>query len=141
MFSTSFEHNKAGSGRKGKSGFGGVLDVERPQTDIVIQNCSFSSNNAENEGHDMYLRKVSRLRMANCVLASELTAKSHSLWTRDFVFLNVWNTSFEAGNSSADNNRNVQKQLPLEPVYSGWNKSCKITESPYASGKQNEILF
>ena len=148
MFSTSFEHNKAESEGKGKRGFGGVFYVTRPKTDMVIQNCTFHSNIAENEGHDMYLRKVSKLRMANCVLASELTSKSNSLWTRDVVSLDVWNTSFRTRNSSLVNINNLRKPQNLAHVAENWNGvtgnwsrevqnwtgSWVIFETPYASG-------
>ena len=99
----------------------------------MVQNCSFYLNTAENEGHDMYLKKVSKLRMANCLLASELASKSHSLWAADVVSLNVWNTSFTTGNPS--NDHYLEKQQPLDPAYGNWNRSWKVTETPYASGK------
>ena len=134
VFSTSFDHNKAGSEGKEKRGFGGVLFVERPQTDIVIQNCSFYLNAADKNGNDLYLRKVSKLRIANCILASELSSKSRSIWSSIGVALNFWNILFLIENSTIINSRNVQEQ-PLGNVTRNWDRLGEITETPYASGK------
>ena len=138
MFRTSFKHNRAGLGvkenlfSKRENGFGGVFYIENPQTDVLIQNCTFYLNHADKRGPDMYLKKVSKLRMTNCILASKV--KSHSIWTHSYFSLDTWNTSFVAGNSTVLQNHNFKNHLD-EPVAAKLRRFWKITETPFASGK------
>ena len=100
---------------------------------MVVQNCTFNSNTAEYNGHDIYLEHTRKLKIANCVLISTDVFNTSSIcYCGDINSLSIisWNTTFLVGNAT----ENLSNKFgPL--------KSGSIIETYFASGNIYFYLF
>ena len=118
--------------------FGGTLDLAGENTDVVLQNSTFESNIFASGCHNLHLKNIIDLRIANCVFHSHepsICINSSAIINS----MNLWNVSLGTDSESPHLNSNNENFLD-EAIASGYlmledNGDVEVKETLYASGK------